>query len=92
MRLILINTTTGYIDGDTADFLAGTDWEHTPESAVRRLVDHIGSTEASQGAEYAVYRADINGSEAVPVVMDGQDRETIEAVEESCENLGVFSL
>lgn len=33
---------------------------------------------------YHVYRADINGSEAVAVVMDGQDREMIAAVEADC--------
>lgn len=37
---------------------------------------------------YDVYRADINGSDAVPVVQDGQDRETIEAVERDCEYVG----
>ena len=33
---------------------------------------------------YLVYRADINGSDAVPVVQDGQSRETIKAVERDC--------
>jgi hypothetical protein len=34
---------------------------------------------------YHLYRADIDGSEAVPLVYDGQDRDTIEAVERDCE-------
>ena len=34
---------------------------------------------------YFVYRADINGSEAVPGIVDGQDQEMIEAVERDCE-------
>ena len=33
---------------------------------------------------YYVYRADIDGAEAVPVVMDGQDKDTIEAVLRDC--------
>jgi hypothetical protein len=36
-------------------------------------------------ATYDVFRADVCGSEAVPVVQDGQDREMIEAVERDCQ-------
>jgi hypothetical protein len=38
---------------------------------------------ANEGG-YLVYRADIDGSEAVPVIDDGQDRELIAAVERDC--------
>jgi hypothetical protein len=34
---------------------------------------------------YDVYRVDVGGSEAVPVVRDGQDQEMIDAVERDCE-------
>ena len=34
---------------------------------------------------YHVYRADVRGSEAVPVVQDGQDQDTINAVMELCD-------
>lgn len=40
---------------------------------------------ASDECGYHVYRADINGSDAVATVQDGQDREMIEAVERECE-------
>ena len=40
---------------------------------------------ASNEAGYHVYRADINGSDAVMTVQDGQDQEMIEAVERDCE-------
>lgn len=39
---------------------------------------------ASNEAGYHVYRADINGSDAVMTVQDGQDQEMIEAVERDC--------
>lgn len=40
---------------------------------------------------YFVYRADMNGSDAVPTIWDGQDRETIEAVERDCSPEGFIS-
>ena len=46
----------------------------------------IGSTHAAvRVSGYHVYRADIGASEVVPVVWDGQDQETIGAVERDCE-------
>jgi len=33
---------------------------------------------------YFIYRADINGSDALPVVTDGQNQETIDAVHRDC--------
>ena len=48
----------------------------------------IGSTHAAvRVSGYHVYRADIGASEVVPVVWDGQDQETIGAVERDCEYL-----
>lgn len=94
-RFILQNIPDGHIYADTAD-LAG--WreadDETPEVAAR-LADALQGFEADAYvtrafsspliAGYRVYRADIDGSEAVPVVADGTDRETIEAVETLCE-------
>lgn len=37
---------------------------------------------------YLVYRADVDGSDAVPVVQDGQDAEAISAVVRDCEFVG----
>lgn len=97
-RYILIDSITGYIFGDTADFASGhqSDIRSIAEAA-RLLGEHIGAGEYTyiehssrpSGADgYHVYRADINGSEAVPDILDGQDQETIEAVERDCDYVG----
>lgn len=39
---------------------------------------------AANESGYLVYRADIDGSEAITVIEDGQDKEVIEAVERDC--------
>lgn len=98
-RYILIDSDSGYIWGDTADF--ATDRQGEFDGAIciaARLLDeslgehgraYIDSWRRPDGASgYFVYRADVNGSEAVPVVQDGQDQETIEAVERDCEYVG----
>lgn len=94
-RYILIDNNSGYIFGDSADFAAGNQSDLTPTEAARLMDESIGehgreyrelsSVPRDTRTGYAVYRADINGSEAVPVVQDGQDREMIEAVERDCE-------
>ena len=43
----------------------------------------------SNESGYLVYRADVRGSEQVPVIEDGQDPEMIEAVERDCELVAV---
>ena len=49
-------------------------------------VTYIEHSRAPDGASgYHVYRADIDGSEAVAITQDGQDQEAIEAVESDCE-------
>ena len=52
----------------------------------RSYEEHGARSGAQRGGQsgYLVYRADLDGSDAVPVVQDGQDRETIEAVERDC--------
>lgn len=97
MRFIIIDTYSGYIWGDSADFDAGNPDGSTDDicEACRRLDHSIGeferdyqevSDEPHNG--YAVYRADINGSEAVGNIHDGQDPEMIEAVVRDCEFVG----
>lgn len=94
-RYILIENVSGYIYGDSAD-LNGTIFTGTPAEYAAAMDADIGehgreyedvsrSALASNETGYHVYRADINGSEAVPVVWDGQDHAMIEAVERDCE-------
>jgi len=102
-RFILIDNASGYIWGDTAD-LNGSARDETVIDAARRLDEHYGETgrsyaecgpgamPASNATAYHVYRADIDGSEAVPVVEDGQDQETIEMVERLCRKVAVVAV
>jgi hypothetical protein len=98
MRYILIDNNSGYIFGDSADldgktfsgtpeeFAAALDasaGDHTPRSY--KLITHNPRTNETG---YHVYRADIKGSEAVGVIHDGQDQETIETVERECRYMG----
>lgn len=98
-RYILIDSNSGYIFGDTADFAANRQSDITSISDAARMLDEsigeygrsyseLSRNPRSTQTGYHVYRADINGSEAVPVVQDGQDQEMIEAVERDCEYVG----
>ena len=93
-RFILIDSNTGYIFGDSAD-IDGKIVTGSPCEVAKALDESIGETgrtytELTRDPRdtrtgYRVYRADINGSEAVGSIHDGQDREMIEAVERDCE-------
>lgn len=94
-RYILIDNHSGYIFGDSAD-LNGKIFAGTPTEYAAALDASIGEhgrayeevsrhALASNETGYHVYRADINGSDAVVTVQDGQDQEMIEAVERDCE-------
>jgi len=94
-RFILIDNCSGYIFGDTGD-LDGPARDETPLEAAARLDAHIGEfgrsyEEESRGelrsneTGYHVYRADVRGSDAVPLVNDGQDQATIDRVERECQ-------
>src|SRR6266436_1377860 len=93
-RYILIDRNSGFIWGDSAD-LSGKIFGGSPLEYAAALDDSIGELDgdaeyaetykSDPDATYDVYRADVDGSEAVPVVRDGQDRETIKAVESDCE-------
>lgn len=105
-RYILIDNESGYIFADTAD-LAGFDGSephgdaaiinavrclnaslgYNPDNFAYEVNDSLGGNN-----HYTVYRADIDGSEAVAVVHDGQDQETIDAVERECERVGSVKL
>lgn len=95
-RYILIDSYSGYIFGDTADLDGQTQNDLTPIEAARLVdvdagcLDEMEYTKFSSNPKngcqgYDVYRVDINGSEAVPVVHDGQDQDTINAVIRDCE-------
>lgn len=101
-RYIFIDNASGYIFVDTAD-LPGYDGSITDEAqgvieAARCFNAELGYDpdecsyevryDRSGGdSAYTVYRADIGGSEMVPVVTNGQDEETIEAVERDCDRV-----
>jgi hypothetical protein len=88
-RFILIDNSSGYIWGDSAD-LDGKIFSGTPMEFAAALDAHIGvhgrtyeevghHALASNETGYHAYRADVGGSKAFPVVQDGQDREMIAA-------------
>lgn len=95
-RYIGIDSNTGYIFFDTGD-LDGAARQETPAEAVERFerfedvrggnsVTYIEHRRAPDGASgYHVYRADIDGSEAVAITQDGQDPDALEAVRSGCE-------
>jgi hypothetical protein len=95
-RYILIDSNSGYIFGDTADFNGKIYNPESPTDAARELdrlfqqipdrsyVEHDNPPHDNRTG-YHVYRADVNGSDAVTTVTDGQDQEMIDAVEADCE-------
>ena len=97
-RYILISNGSGYIMGDTADFAAGRQSDLSgPEEAARLLDKSIGAEALSytvitvraaipDGADgYYVFRADIDGSDQMPTIIDGTDQEMIAACLRDCE-------
>ena len=102
-RYILIDSNSGYIFCDSAD-LNGTIFDGTPIEFARAFDESIGEVRddyemlisaeipyrvtVDSGTGYYVYRADVRGSEAVGVVQNGQDQETIAAVIRDCEFVG----
>lgn len=100
-RFILIDNNSGYIFGDSADhngaIFSGTAEEYAAalDASIGehgRAYEMLSRDPQTSGTGYHVYRADVDGSEAVPVVFDGQDQETIEAVERDCEYVGFIAV
>ncbi|QNM96403.1 hypothetical protein [Chitinimonas koreensis] len=102
-RFILIDNNSGYIFGDTADFAAGRQSEIESIIDAARMMDESNGEYGRDYIEYCslgnsnmsgyhVYRADIRGSDAVPTVLDGQNQETIDAVERDCEYAGFVEI
>ncbi|MFA5387487.1 MAG: hypothetical protein WC322_03790 [Candidatus Paceibacterota bacterium] len=98
-RYILIDNSSGMIYADTADLPGWYGSDGTPETAARLTDEQAGGVydlsytlryehHRDNRPGYRVYRADIDGSEAVPVVQDGTDGDMIEAVERDCEYVG----
>ncbi len=91
-RYILIDNYTGYIWGDSADLdgaFSGNALDFA--AALDASLGNHGRTyteqsrpDAGSQSGYHVYRADIDGSDAVTVVHDGQDQATIDAVTGTC--------
>jgi hypothetical protein len=98
-RYILIDNHTGYIWGDSADLngaiFSGTALEYAEALDVSLHDGGRAYTEQSRAqpgqSGYHVYRADVDGSDAVPVVWDGQDQETIDSVTKSCRYEGFIA-
>lgn len=96
MCYIIQDNHTGYIWGYSAEFAAGKKPPRSIVDACRmldeslgehgRIYEEVGSLSGDTG--YAVYRSDVDGSEPIYAFHDGQDRETIEAVERHCLLLG----
>lgn len=102
-RYILIDSNSGYIWGDSAD-LDGKIFEGNAIQFARALDAWIGTDPNEQDYELLnrppcdtetgchVYRADVDGSEAVPVITNGQSQEQIRAVERDCQYEGFISI
>lgn len=99
-RYILIDNHTGYIWGDSADLngkiFSGTALEFAQalDESNRdhgRTYTEQSRANSSDQTGYHVYRADIDGSDAVTVVHDGQDQETIDAVVSACRYEGFIA-
>ena len=100
-RYILIDNSTGFILGDTADYAPG-DPDLTPAKAAMLLDESLGQhgrsyTEARPGhrpalneSAYHVYQHDGLGNEAFPPIQDGQNPRTIARVEVDCQKVAVI--
>ena len=92
MNYIIQDAYTGYIWGDTRDFNDGPNHYDSIIDACRALDETNGDhgctyeevPRLSGDTGYIVYEVNAGGSEAVVVVHDGQDPETIADVEDNC--------
>src|SRR5690606_28074603 len=102
-RYILIENNSGYNWPDTPDLAPQSESGQQPVDAARLIDEHTGapgreyelfrsSLSAPDGSGYHVWRADVAGRETLPVVIDGQNREMIAAVERDCEYVGYIRI
>jgi hypothetical protein len=84
-----ISTSDGYkmTQSDIASPVDAARWlDETETQVFDRTYEMVSRSElASNETGYHVYRADINGSDAVQAIDDGQNQELIEDVERNCE-------
>lgn len=99
-RYILIDSNSGYIFGDSADLngkiFVGSPTEYAAalDASIGehgRTYEMLGDDPRDTGTGYRVYRADINGSDAVTTVCDGQNPDEIAAVERDCRYEGFIA-
>lgn len=103
MHVILIDNGSGYIFADSRDLEGYSNSGHqTAESAAIAAARLLDTSIGEHGRRYEyqshnprdtrsgyhIYRVDIDGSEAVVNVHDGQDQDTIEEVEALCDYQG----
>ncbi len=100
-RYIFIDSSSGYIFGDSADIP-----RVTADSTLIEIAAALDASIGQPGREYElqssnpnttatgydVWRVDVGGSEVVPVVQDGQDQEVIDAVETEGEYAGFIAV
>jgi hypothetical protein len=96
MRLILTDNNSGYVFGDyiTSDRLCNdvmADAARHVDAEIGmhdRAYEVLGHDPRDTSTGYHVWRSDINGSDMVPNITDGQDAELLAALERDCEYLG----
>ena len=95
-RLILIDNSSGYIFGDSAD-LNGKVFSGTEVEFARALDESIGAygrdytltnNPCDTSTGYHAYAA----TDAIPTVGDGQDSDTIKADERGCNYIGYIAV
>jgi hypothetical protein len=100
-RFITIDNNSGFIFGDTAAELVSrqSDWTAKGEADIIEAVRLLDESTGESGRQYVYHHADPRSTvtgyhvydasgDQVACVLDGQDRETIDAVESSCDYVG----
>lgn len=98
-RYILIDNYSGYVWGDSSDLngavFTGTIEEYA--AALDKSIDASAAVDRSYVMQtrpdadeqgYLIYLADADGGDSFPVMQNGQDDETIEAIRRDCKYLG----
>ena len=96
---ILIDKSSGYVWGDSRDLEGkiftgdALEFAEALDKSTKAWEpgEYRWAADPTGAVRYFVYRVDIAGSEAVSVVHDGQDQDTIAAVESSCRYEGAIT-